>query len=214
MFNAILFLQVTRSKQYSSRTRFFLRSFTVLDETVVVAALKDPDHAIQRAEQQASAVKASHADQNKSWRQIGMGVGAVAGGVLIGVTGGLAAPLVGVGVTTVLGWLGVGGTAAGLLASGLASSSAVCGALFGAYGARSTANMVERHTRDIQDFKFVPVKPMKDTLSVRLCVSGWLASKEDVTAPWTIFGSDDTYALQWVSGITRARTEKQILWST
>ncbi len=196
--NTILFLQVTRSKQYSSRARCFLKSFVVLDETAVAAALKNPGHAIEQAEKRASDVKASHAEGNKTWRQIGVGVSAVAGGVLIGVTGGLAAPLVGVGVTSVLGWLGVGGTAAGLLASGLASSSAVCGALFGAYGARSTANMVANHTRDIRDFAFAPVKPLKDTLAVRLCVSGWLSSADDVTAPWTIFEGDDTYALQWV----------------
>lgn len=130
-----------------------------------------------------------------------MGLGAIAGGVLIGVTGGLAAPLVGAGVTTLLGWLGVGGTAVGLLASGLAGSSVVCGALFGAYGARSTANMVERHTREVRDLAIVPIRDIKgdETLGVRLCVSGWLASPEDVTAPWTVYGGDDTYALQWVS---------------
>jgi len=39
------------------------------------------------------------------------------GGVLVGVTGGLAAPLVGAGLGTVLGAVGVGSTAAGALAT-------------------------------------------------------------------------------------------------
>ncbi|KAJ2935627.1 hypothetical protein H1R20_g1467, partial [Candolleomyces eurysporus] len=38
---------------------------------------------------------------------------------------------------------------------------------------------------------------LRDTLAVRLCISGWLNDKKDVTAPWTVFEGDDTYALQW-----------------
>ncbi|TDL24863.1 DUF726-domain-containing protein [Rickenella mellea] len=197
VLNAVLFLQVTTSKQYSCRTRTFLAPFGDLDEAVVAATLKDPHSAVQAAEKRTAQTKEEHAERGKAWRNAGIGLGAVAGGVLIGVTGGLAAPLVGAGVTTVLAWLGVGGTAAGLLASGLAGSSAVCGALFGAYGAKSTAAMVERHTREVRDFAFVPVRPVKDTMAVRLCVSGWLYAPEDVTAPWTVFAGDDTYALQW-----------------
>jgi len=32
---------------------------------------------------------------------------------------------------------------------------------------------------------------------VRLCVSGWLDTPNDVIAPWSVFGGDDTFALQW-----------------
>jgi len=121
-------------------------------------------------------------------------------------TGGLAAPLVGAAFATIFGWIGIGGTVAGLLASGLAGSSVVCGALFGAYGAKSSAAMVERHTREIRDLSIVPVPRSKlekrqsdeDSLAVQLCVSGWLSTKEDVVAPWTVCGGSDTFALQWV----------------
>lgn len=135
---------------------------------------------------------------------VGVSLGAIAGGVLVGVTGGLAAPLIGASITTILGWLGVGGTAAGLLASGLAGSSAICGALFGVYGAKSTANMVERHTREIRDLAILPVSLNTngdETLGVRLCISGWLSSESDVTAPWTVFEGDDTLALRWVRDV-------------
>lgn len=136
---------------------------------------------------------------------IGMGLGAIAGGVLIGVTGGLAAPLIGAGVTTILGWVGLGGTAAGLFASGLAGSSIICGALFGAYGAQSVSGMVERHTREIRDLAVVPVGDHgeNDTLAVRLCVSGWLEDNRDVVRPWEVLkDGGDTFALQWVSAET------------
>lgn len=200
--NAILFLHITSSKRYSARTRAFLTAFSPdcpPDEFVVAATLKDPDAAVKHAEQYVDSAKKKHADSGKTLRMMGMGLGAVAGGVLVGVTGGLAAPLVGGAVSALFGALGVGGTAVGLLASGLASSGVVCGALFGAYGAKTTANMVERHTREIRDLKVVPVRKPKETLALRLCVSGWLSERGDVTAPWTVFEGDDTFALQWVS---------------
>ncbi|TFK42403.1 DUF726-domain-containing protein [Crucibulum laeve] len=199
VLNTILFLMITISKSYSARTRAFMSTFGPLDEQAIVTTLKNPERAIEQAQKQTDEAKDDHAQRGKTMRAIGVGLGAVAGGVLVGVTGGLAAPLVGAGVATVLGWLGVGGSILGLLASGLASSSVVCAALFGYYGATSSANMVEKHTRELRDLAIVPVKKEKhdETLGVRLCVSGWLSSPEDVTAPWTVFGGDDTFALQW-----------------
>lgn len=200
MLNAVLFLHVTEHKSYPARSRAFLSAIGPLDEDAVVATLKNPDKAISEAEKQSETVRQQHAANNRTLRNVGMGLRAVAGGVLVGVTGGLAAPLVGAGVSAVLGFIGVGGTAAGVLVSGLAGSSVVCGALFGAYGARSTTDMVDRHTKDVQDLAIKPVRTREaDTLAVRLCVSGWLSEPDDVTAPWTVFGNDcDTFALQWV----------------
>lgn len=200
ILNAIIFIHLTSSKFYSAHTRsFLLRTFGDFDEDAVAETLKHPDQATHAAQKAAQDAKKQQADRSKIWRRVGIGAGAVAGGVLIGVTGGLAAPLVGAGLSTMLGVLGVGGPV-GLLVTGLASSSAVCGALFGVYGASSTAQMVARHTKEIHDFAFVPVHPPRDSLAVRLCISGWLTSPQDVTAPWTIFDSgEDTFALQWVS---------------
>ncbi|EPQ58312.1 DUF726-domain-containing protein [Gloeophyllum trabeum ATCC 11539] len=207
VFNAILFLHVTSSKQYSAHTRYFLTTFAPLDEASIAATLKDPDRAVSEAEKPTEQAKNQQAERGRTLRRVGMGLGAVAGGVLVGVTGGLAAPVVGAGVGSILSFLGVGGTAAGLLATGLASSSVVCGALFGAYGAKSTASMVERHTREVQDLAILPVRPPKETLAVRLCTSGWLTSQEDVVQPWTVFGGNDTYALQWEVEALRALSD-------
>jgi hypothetical protein len=58
--------------------------------------------------------------------------------------------------------------------------------------------MIDKHTKDVQDLAIVPVRPPKDTLAIRLCVSGWLNTKEDVVDPWKIFDQgQDTFALQW-----------------
>ncbi|KAI0670416.1 DUF726-domain-containing protein [Trametes maxima] len=197
LLHAVLLLHVTSNKEYSSRTRAFLLFIGSIDEEVVAATLKNPGRAIEEAGRKTEAAKQEHARRSKVLRMVGVGVGAVAGGVLIGVTGGLAAPAVGAGVSTVLGWLGVGGTAVGMLATGLAGSSVVCGALFGAYGSRKTAQVIGEYTREVRDLAIRPVHLPKETMAVRLCVTGWLESPEDVTAPWTVFGQDDTFALQW-----------------
>ncbi len=198
VLNTILFLHLTTSQAYNAHTRTFLSNFGTLDEDGIVATLKNPKHAVQEAERKTQSAREEHAQRDQTLRKVGMGLAAIGGGVLIGVSGGLAAPLVGAGVTTVLGWLGVGGTAVGLLAGGLASSSVVCGALFGVYGSKKSVEMIGRYTREVRDLAIVPVRPPRETLAVRMCVSGWLASPEDVTAPWSVFGGDDTFALQWV----------------
>jgi hypothetical protein len=196
--NSILFLHITTSKSYSSHTRAFLATFATTDEHAIVDTLKHPDDALKRAQQQTERAKADEAEKGKTLRYVGMGLAGLAGGALIGVTGGLAAPVVGGAVSTLLGFFGVGGTAAGLLASGLAGSSVVCGTLFGVYGAKSSVALIERHMREVRDLALIPVRPPKETLAVRLCVSGWLGDEQDIVAPWTVYGEDcDTYALRW-----------------
>ena len=199
VLSTVLLLQITGRKNYSARTRAFLFSIIAPDETAVEGTLKDPKKALEEAEKKTKGATKEASEQSKTLRRLGIGLGAVAGGVLIGVTGGLAAPLVGAGMSTVLGWLGVGGTAAGLLATGLASSSVVCGALFGYYGSLRMAQTMSRYLREVNDLAIVPVRKPRDTLAVRLCISGWLESPGDVTAPWTVFDGDDTFALRWVS---------------
>ena len=203
--NALILLHISSSNLYSARTRAFLNFLGTPNELYIATTLKDPSRTISQLgaskhnpDSEASSAVRAQVQRNKAWRTIGVGAGAVAGGVLIGITGGLAAPLVGAGVTAILGWAGMGGTVAGVLASGLAGSSVICGSLFGAYGAKSTAEMVDRCTKDVKDLKIVPVRELKETLAVRLCISGWLDSQDDVTAPWTVLEGDDTYALQWV----------------
>jgi F0F1-type ATP synthase assembly protein I len=171
--NTVLLLHITSSKQYSAQARAFLLEFSNddLDETAATAILKDPKHALEDAEKYAQNAKDEQAKTNRVWRAVGVGSAAVVGGVLVGVTGGLAAPLVGAGVSSLLGILGLGGSAAGILAAGLAGSSAVCGALFGVYGAKSGAEMIARHTKEVADLAIVPVRDPKETLAVRICVS-------------------------------------------
>lgn len=204
IFTTILFLHITTSKQYSAYTRAFFAKFEphlVPDEDAIVKVLKNPETVGVQAQPHTEAMRSTHADRNYISRIAGISLGALTGGVLVGVTGGLAAPLVAASLTSILGWFGLSGTAIGLMATGLAGSSMICGALFGAYGAKSTGEMVERYTREVRDLAVLPVRVREgeETLGIRLCVSGWLADESDVREPWKIFEGDGTFALQWVS---------------
>lgn len=99
--------------------------------------------------------QASNDAASRKWK---VGLAAVGGAVLIGVTGGLAAPLLAAGLGTVMGGLGLGVVSTYLGA--LAGSSVLVGSLFGAYGAKMTGKLMEQYAREVQDFEFIPVQGM------------------------------------------------------
>ncbi|KAI0976110.1 hypothetical protein F4678DRAFT_456434 [Xylaria arbuscula] len=144
------------------------------------------------------------AEDNSMARKWKMGAAGVAGAALIGITGGLAAPFLAAGIGTVLGGIGLGATAtAGLLGS-LAGSSVLVGGLFGAYGARMSTQAMEKYTRDVEDFAFIPIhRPSNDDTSlhrlrVGIGISGWLRDVDEVVLPWSILGDGlETFALRF-----------------
>ena len=97
------------------------------------------------------------AEENKQSRKWKVGLASVAGAALIGVTGGLAAPLVAAGVGSVMGGLGLGATAAAGYLGSVAGSTLIVGGLFGAYGGKMTGQMMDAYAREVQDFAFLPV---------------------------------------------------------
>jgi hypothetical protein len=56
-----------------------------LNEGAIVSTLKNPDKIVEEAQR----VREEEARRGATWRKVGMGVGAIVGGVVIGVTGGL-----------------------------------------------------------------------------------------------------------------------------
>ena len=97
------------------------------------------------------------AEENKTSRKWKVGLASVAGAALIGVTGGLAAPLVAAGVGSVMGGLGLGATAAAGYLGSVAGSTLIVGGLFGAYGGKMTGQMMDAYAREVEDFAFLPV---------------------------------------------------------
>ncbi|KAI2463566.1 DUF726-domain-containing protein [Annulohypoxylon bovei var. microspora] len=143
------------------------------------------------------------ADGNRTARRWKMGIAGVAGAALIGITGGLAAPLLASGLGTVLGGIGLGATATAGYLGALAGSGVLVGSLFGAYGARMTSKAMEQYTRDVDDFAFVPTyKPESEIearrLRIAIGISGWLGDKDDVFGPWKCIGpGQETFALRF-----------------
>lgn len=158
--------------------------------------------------------RAKKAKENESSRKWKVGLASVAGAAIIGVTGGLAAPLVAAGVGSVMGGLGLGATAAAGYLGTVAGSTVLVGGLFGAYGGRMTGQMMDNYAREVEDFAFLPVRgSRKDSdhdekeaanesgnrrLRVTIGISGWLTEKEEVVTPWRVVGKgSEVFALRY-----------------
>jgi Protein of unknown function (DUF726) len=151
--------------------------------------------------------------ENAASRRWKVGLAGVAGAALIGVTGGLAAPLVAGAIGSVMGGLGLGATAAAGFLGTLGSSGVIVGSLFGAYGYGMTSKMMDQYAREVEDFAFLPMRrsrgrgqgsdvrdvPVEERrLRVTIAVSGWLAEKRDVMRPWRVIGAQtEVFALRW-----------------
>lgn len=147
-------------------------------------------------------------EENTTARRWKVGLAGVAGAALIGITGGLAAPLLAAGVGTVMGGIGLGATATAGYLGTLAGSGVLVGGLFGAYGGRMTGKVMDQYAREVEDFAFVPVraderrltgKPKNNRrLRVAIGISGWLGDKDDVVVPWRVVGNgQEGFALRW-----------------
>ncbi|PKX99089.1 DUF726 domain protein [Aspergillus novofumigatus IBT 16806] len=147
-------------------------------------------------------------DSSRKWK---VGIASVAGAALIGITGGLAAPLVAAGLGTVMGGLGLGATAAAGYLGALAGSGVVVGGLFGAYGGRMTGRMVDKYAREVDDFAFLPIRGSRHRsedereaaqqdhrLRVTICVTGWLTEEDNFVIPWRVIGAEsEVFGLRW-----------------
>lgn len=115
------------------------------------------------------------------------------GGLLIGLTGGLAAPLVAAGVGTAFG------TSAAITLSTTAGVYAI-GTLFAAGGAGLTGYHMKRRVGKLEEFFFVRLS-QHDDLAVTIAVGGWACEQDtvrDFIKPWTALDPvADTYCLVW-----------------
>ncbi|KAJ5290862.1 hypothetical protein N7478_000113 [Penicillium angulare] len=175
------------------------------NETKVARGLLDTALALS-SDSEAKQPKKS--DDSRKWK---VGIASVAGAALIGLTGGLAAPLVAAGLGTIMGGLGLGATAAAGYLGVLASSSVIVGGLFGAYGGRMTGRMMDKYAREVEDFAFIPARGSrkrilkeKDAaqqdhrLRVTIGVTGWVKEESDFVVPWRVIGPDsEVFALRW-----------------
>ncbi|KXJ91162.1 hypothetical protein Micbo1qcDRAFT_226030 [Microdochium bolleyi] len=170
------------------------------DETSVAKGLLE----VAKQDMNADEETKKKAEENSMARKWKVGLGAAAGAVLIGVTGGLAAPLLAAGVGSIMGGLGLGATATAGYLGALAGSGPLVGILFGAYGGRMTGQMVDEYAKQVEDFAFIPIRDEKTAkasrqLRVAITISGWLNKESEVVAPWSVLTCEGTegFALRW-----------------
>ncbi|KAM5367691.1 hypothetical protein ACJZ2D_009892 [Fusarium nematophilum] len=188
------------------------QSFIIQEEIEIAKTLlessKNEDK--QKEVMSAEAEAAKRRQDNKFNRFWKVGLASVAGAAVIGVTGGLAAPLVAGAVGGILGGVGLGGVASFLGIFWM--NGALVGALFGAYGAKMTGEMMDKYAKEVEDFRFITLKEEwgqefatenqqaqdERRLRVTIGINGWLNSEEDVTKPWRIMNDDsEVFALRY-----------------
>ena len=89
ILTTVILIHISAAQGYSARTRAYLPRIGTVDESAIVHTLKNPEDVLEKARNEAEVAKDQQAKAGAYWRMVGVGAGAVAGGVLIGVTGGL-----------------------------------------------------------------------------------------------------------------------------
>ncbi|XP_044508698.1 transmembrane and coiled-coil domain-containing protein 4-like [Mangifera indica] len=144
------------------------------------------------------------------WKRGGIiGAAALAGGTLMAITGGLAAPAIAAGfgalaptLGTLIPVIGASGFAAVASAAGTVAGSVAVAASFGAAGAGLTGSKMARRTGSVDEFEFKPLGESSNQgrLAVEILISGLVFNEKDFIRPWE--GKIDNlerYALQWES---------------
>lgn len=160
------------------------------------------------ADEEALKKKKLEGQEAHKWR---VRLATAAGAAVVGVSGGLAAPMIAAGVGTVMSGIGLEASAAAGYLGSVAGSTYLVGGLFGAYGGRMTGDMMQELSAEVEDFAFLPVhgdrKDHGDTvdaatesrrLRVVIAISGWLLEKEEVVTPWKVLKpSAEVFALRF-----------------
>ncbi|XP_038974736.1 transmembrane and coiled-coil domain-containing protein 4-like [Phoenix dactylifera] len=144
------------------------------------------------------------------WKRSGIiGAAALAGGTLLAISGGLAAPAIASGFSalsptlgTLVPAIGASGFAAAASAAGSAAGSIAVAASFGVAGAGLSGSKMARRIADIEEFEFIPMgeNHNQGRLAVDIFVSGFIFEEEDFKRPWEeIEDNLERYALQWES---------------
>ncbi|XP_036995982.2 transmembrane and coiled-coil domain-containing protein 4 isoform X1 [Artibeus jamaicensis] len=185
--------------QYDARARVLICHMTsvlqvplgeleLLEETFLESLKETKEEESETAE----ASRKKKENRRKWKRYLLIGLATVGGGTVIGVTGGLAAPLVAAGAATIIG-------SAGAAALGSVAGIAVMTSLFGAAGAGLTGYKMKKRVGAIEEFTFLPLTEGRQ-LRITIAITGWLASGRYRTfsAPWaTLAHSREQYCLAW-----------------
>ena len=136
-------------------------------------------------------------------RYVMMGLATVGGGLVIGLSAGLLAPVIGAGLAAGFTTIGVTGTSSFLAGAGgaaiITSSAAASGSIIGGRAA-------ERRTGAVKTFEYRPLHNNK-RVNLIVTVSGWLTGKvDDVRLPFSTVNPimGDVYSVLWEPDMLRS----------
>ena len=207
-----LFLMLIADSSYDARSRCLLER--------VAKAMEIPWIDICRFEKRVTdALEMQQAAEQENWnedehmeerrkmalkrRYVMMGLATVGGGLVIGLSAGLLAPMIGAGLAAGFTTIGVSGTGSFLAGAGgaavITSSAAASGSLIGGRAAN-------RRTGAVRTFEYRPLHNNK-RVNLILTVSGWMTGKvDDVRLPYSTVDSvmGDIYSVLWEPELLRS----------
>jgi hypothetical protein len=145
----------------------------------------------------------SRAKRARNKRLAFMGIATVGGGLVIGLSAGLLAPLIGVGLAAGFSTIGVAGTSTFLAGAGGAAVITTTGVVTGSTVGVRAAN---RRTGNVKTFEYRPLHNNKRT-NLIITLAGWMNGKvDDVRLPYStvdpIMG--DIYSVLWEPEMLRS----------
>ena len=200
-----LFLVLIADSSYDSRSRTLLERVGKAMEVSWIQIARFEKRVIDALEMQEEADKetwdeSEHMEKRRKLalkrKYMVMGIATVGGGLVIGLSAGLLAPVIGAGMAAGLGTIGVGGTSAFLGGAGgtalIASGATLTG---GTIGLRAS----HRRTGAVKTFEYRPLHNNKK-VNLIVTVAGWMTGKvDDVRLPYStvdpIMG--DLYSVLW-----------------
>lgn len=200
-----LFLVLISDSDYDSRSRRLLERVGSTMDISWVQICRFEKRVIDSLEMQEDEAKENwnESDHMERRRKLGlkrkyvvMGLATVGGGLVIGLSAGLLAPVIGAGLAAGFTTIGVGGTA-GFLGGVGGAALITSGATLA--GGTIAVRASDRRTGHVQTFEYRPLHNNK-RLNLILTVAGWMNGKvDDVRLPYStvdpIMG--DIYSLYW-----------------
>ena len=200
-----LFLLLISDGIYDSRSRYLLEQVAVGMDISWTQICRFEKRVLDALEMQEEAAKETwdESDHLETRRKMGlkkkymvMGLATVGGGLVIGLSAGLLAPVIGAGLAAGFTTIGVTGTAGFL---GGVGGAALVTSTFTAAGGTIAVRAANRRTGHVKTFEYRPLHNNK-RLNLILTVSGWMNGKvDDVRLPFStvdpIMG--DIYSLLW-----------------
>lgn len=199
-----LFLVLTADSVYDSRSRVLLEKvaeelgLTWMDVTKFEKRVTD---ALEIEEGVSGSLKGKkavrkRAEMARRRRLVMMGLATVGGGLVIGLSAGAMAPLIGAGLGAALGTVGIGGTSTFLGGVGgaalITGTGTIGGAALGGTG-------MSKRTRNVRTFEFKPIHNNKRVNCI-ITVPGFMnGEQDDPRLPFSVVDSimGDIFSLLW-----------------